>query len=72
VLQGSRDAKTPHGAAVRHIEALRKAGPVQLFTDFGGGHWVLWADSPCHADEVMQFVLGEEALARCVSIKLSH
>lgn len=72
VLQGSRDAKTPHGAAVRHIEALRKAGPVQLFTDEGGGHSVLWTDRQCSAAEVMQFVLGKEAPTRCVTITHQH
>ena len=72
VLQGSRDAKTPHGAAVRHIEALRKAGPVQLFTDEGGGHSVLWADRQCSAAEVMQFVLGKGAPTRCVTITYRH
>jgi len=72
VLHGDRDAKTHYGAALRHIEALRRAGPVQLFTDEGGGHSVLWADARCSADEVRQFVLGDEVKTRCVVITLSH
>lgn len=72
VLHGDRDAKTDYGAALRHIEALRKAGPVQLFTDPGGGHSVLWADDKCSADEVKQFVLGDEVKTRCVVVTYSH
>ena len=72
VLHGDRDAKTDYGAALRHIEALRKAGPVQLFTDQGGGHSVLWADDKCSADEVKQFVLGDEVKTRCVVVTYSH
>lgn len=72
VLHGTRDAKTPYGAAQRHIAGLRKAGAVQLFTDEGGGHSVLWADAKCSADEVKQFVLGDEVKTRCVVITLSH
>lgn len=72
VIHGDRDAKTPHGAAVRHIEALRKAGPVRLYTDVGGAHFVLWTDGACSQAEVMQFVLGEEAPTRCVTITMSH
>ncbi|MGF6274792.1 pimeloyl-ACP methyl ester carboxylesterase [Massilia sp. UYP11] len=71
VIHGRRDAKTPYGAAVRHIEALRKAGPVQLFTDEHGGHFVLWADRTCGAAEVMQFVLGEDAPTPCVPVTSS-
>ncbi|WP_306392091.1 alpha/beta fold hydrolase [Telluria beijingensis] len=72
VLHGDRDAKTHYGSAVRHIEALRKAGPVQLFTNELGGHFVLWADDKCTTDEVMQFVLGDEVKTRCVVITYSH
>ena len=72
VLHGDRDAKTDYGAALRHIEALRKAGPVQLFTNQGGGHSVLWADDKCSADEVKQFVLGDEVKTRCVVVTYSH
>ncbi len=72
VIHGDRDAKTSYDGALRHIEALRRAGPVKLLTDWGGGHSVLWGGGQCNADEVMQFVLGEEAVARCVSITFSH
>lgn len=72
VIHGRRDAKTPYDAAVRHIEALRKAGPVRLYTDEHGGHFMLWADRACSAAEVMQFVLGKDAPTRCVTIAYSH
>jgi len=68
VIHGTRDAKTPYDAAQRHIAALRKAGPVTLYTQEEGGHFVLWADQSCSTEEVMQFVLGADAPTRCVSI----
>ena len=72
VIHGDRDGKTAYGAAVRHIEALRKAGPVRLFTAEGGGHFVLWTDGACSEAEVRQFVLGEQAPQRCATIARSH
>lgn len=68
VIHGARDAKTPYDAARRHIAALRKAGPVTLYTDEMGGHFVLWADQGCSTEEVRQFVLGPDAPPRCVSV----
>lgn len=72
VLHGDHDGKTSYDGAVRHIEALRKAGPVQLFTAEGGGHFVLWTDNSCGGAEVMQFVLGKDAPSRCVAITYNH
>ena len=71
VIHGTRDAKTPYDAAQRHSAALRKAGPVTLYTQQEGGHFVLWADRSCSTEEVMQFVLGADAPTRCVSVS-SH
>jgi pimeloyl-ACP methyl ester carboxylesterase len=72
VLQGTRDAKTPYDAAVRHVAALRKAGPVELFSVEDGAHFALWADRACASHAVRRFVLGEEEQGQCVTIKLSH
>ena len=72
VIHGDRDGKTSYDGAVRHIAALRKAGPVRLFTAEGGGHFVLWTDQSCAASEVMQFVLGKDAPSRCVAITFNH
>ncbi|MDB5748433.1 MAG: alpha/beta hydrolase [Massilia sp.] len=67
VIHGDRDGKTPYDAALRHIERLRKAGPVQLYTASGVGHFVLWADQGCARAEVTRFVLGNKAGERCVA-----
>lgn len=67
VIHGDRDGKTPYDAAVRHIEVLRKAGPVQLYTAKNGGHFVLWSDRMCARAAVKKFVLAEEKLPDCVS-----
>jgi pimeloyl-ACP methyl ester carboxylesterase len=72
VIHGDRDGKTPYDAAVRHIEVLRKAGPVQLYTAEGGGHFVLWSDSGCARAAVTKFVLGDEVRSKCVSIRTAH
>jgi len=72
VIHGDRDGKTAYGAAVRHIEALRKAGPVRLFTAKGGGHFVLWSGGACGEAEVRQFVLGEKPPQRCETVARSH
>jgi pimeloyl-ACP methyl ester carboxylesterase len=72
VIHGDHDGKTPYDAAQRHIAALRKAGPVQLHTAEGGGHFVLWSDAGCAHAEVTRFVLGKEAGRRCVMISSSH
>lgn len=68
VLHGRRDAKTPYDAAVRHVEALRKAGPVTLHADDDGVHFMLWTSQSCAAFEARRFVLGEEETGRCVSV----
>ena len=65
VIHGDRDGKTPHDAALRHIERLRKAGPVQLYTARGVGHFVLWADRGCASATVRQFVLGKKGSVQC-------
>ncbi len=67
VIHGDRDGKTPHDAAVRHIGALRAAGPVQLYTAAGKGHFVLWADR-CARHEVRAFVLGKDDGKRCATL----
>lgn len=72
VLQGNRDSKTPYDAAVRHIEALRRAGPVQLFTAEGDGHFVLWANTLCAGATIKKFVLGKEDTSECVAVRSSH
>jgi pimeloyl-ACP methyl ester carboxylesterase len=65
VIHGDRDGKTPYDAAVRHVERLRKAGPVRLYTAAGTGHFVLWADRGCARAEVKKFVLGKKSGAHC-------
>ncbi|MBZ2206690.1 alpha/beta fold hydrolase [Massilia soli] len=72
VIHGDRDGKTPHDAAVRHIAALRKAGPVQLHTAREGGHFVLWSDNSCARHTVAKFVLGSQLKTGCVSVASSH
>lgn len=72
VVHGDRDGKTPYEAALRHIEVLRKAGPVQLFTAEGGGHFVLWSGGKCARAAVKKFVLADQKLPDCVSISSSH
>lgn len=63
VLHGDRDGKTPYDAALRHIAALRKAGPVRLYTASRTGHFVLWADRDCAHAEARDFVLGKAGSA---------
>ena len=72
VVHGDRDGKTPYDAALRHIEALRKAGPVQLHTARDGGHFVLWSDKGCARHAVAKFVLGDALKTECVSVISSH
>lgn len=72
VLHGTHDAKTPYAAAQRHIAALRRAGPVQLFTVEEGSHFVLWPNRGCAGNAVRRFVLGDEEQALCVSVTCSH
>lgn len=67
VIHGDRDGKTPYDAAVRHIEALRGAGPVRLYTAPGKGHFVLWSDR-CARDEIKNFVLGTQDGKRCEAL----
>lgn len=67
VIHGDRDGKTPYDAAVRHIEALRGAGPVRLYTAPGKGHFVLWTDR-CARDEIRNFVLGKNDGKRCEAL----
>lgn len=69
VIHGDRDGKTPYDAALRHIAALRKAGPVQRYTAGEGGHWVLWSDRGCARATVRKFVLGKEEDGRCVMVR---
>ncbi|WP_312518847.1 alpha/beta fold hydrolase [Massilia sp.] len=68
VIHGTRDAKTPYDAARRHVAALRKAGPVELFAVEDGAHFVLWQGSGCSVNAVRRFVLGDEEQARCVTV----
>ncbi|MGJ9417614.1 alpha/beta fold hydrolase [Massilia sp. CMS3.1] len=72
VIHGDRDGKTPYDAALRHIEALRKLGPVQLYTARMGGHFVLWSDTTCAVTEVRRFVLGTDEGKRCVGVPTAH
>ena len=65
VIHGDRDGKTPYAAAQRHIAALRKAGPVQLYTVKGTGHFALWSDAPCARHHMKTFVLGKNAGSAC-------
>lgn len=65
VIHGDRDGKTPYDAALRHIERLRKAGPVRLHTAKGVGHFVLWADRGCVNAVVTSFVLGTKGRGAC-------
>jgi fermentation-respiration switch protein FrsA (DUF1100 family) len=69
VVQGTLDAKTPYDAALRHIAALRKVGPVQLYTVPRGAHFALWSDSGsgCARDAMKTFVTGRRHDARCAS-----
>lgn len=60
VIHGDRDGRTPHDAALRHIQRLRQAGPVRLYTARGVGHFVLWADRGCAKAMVTAFVLGKD------------
>lgn len=66
VIHGEGDAKTDHAAAVRHVEALRKAGPVTLYTAKNDAHFVLWSDRSCARQEVVRFVGGKAEGAACV------
>ncbi len=68
VVHGARDAKTPYSAALRHIDVLRRAGPVALHVGEEDGHFLLWAGQGCVTGEIMQFVLGADAPTRCVAI----
>lgn len=72
VIHGERDGKTPYAAAQRHIAALRKAGPVQLYTVKDTGHFVLWSDATCARHEMKKFVLGKEAGSACISVRSNH
>ncbi|MFC5460761.1 alpha/beta fold hydrolase [Massilia niabensis] len=72
VIHGDRDARTPHDAALRHIERLRKAGPVRLHTARGVGHFVLWADRGCAKAVVTSFVLGTKGRGACAKAVLPH
>ena len=72
VIHGDRDGKTPYDAALRHVGALRKAGPVRLYTAEGGGHFVLWSDTGCARAEVTRFVLGKEVQQRCLRVSSGH
>ena len=77
VIHGEHDGKTPHDAARRHIAALRKAGPVQLYTAGASGHFVLWSDAPRAHAAVTKFVLragryGAPKSARRGSRSQSH
>ena len=72
MIQGERDSKTPHDVALRHIAALRKAGPVRLYTAGGGGHFVLWPDTLCARAEVRTFVLGKDEDKRCAGVRADH
>lgn len=56
VIHGDRDAKTDYDAAVRHVAALRKAGPVRLVTARNEAHWVLWSGRSCAGRDVAAFV----------------
>ena len=69
VIHGTRDAKTPYHAAQRHIAALRKAGPVQLFSVEDGAHFALWPATGCASNAVRRFVLADAQQARCVIVK---
>ena len=71
-IHGDRDGKTPYDAALRHIGALRKAGPVRLYTAEGGGHFVLWSDTGCARADVRTFVLGKDEDKRRVSVRADH
>lgn len=68
VVQGDRDAKTPYDAALRHIAALRKAGPVRLHTAANGGHFVLWSDAGCARAAMRRFVTGASAAQGCAAV----
>ena len=65
VIHGDRDAKTDYDAAVRHVAALRKAGPVTLYTARNEAHWLLWSDRSCASREVARFVGAEVAGPAC-------
>jgi hypothetical protein len=65
VVQGTLDAKTPYDAALRHIAALRKVGPVQLYTVPRGAHFALWSDSGCARDVMHAFVTGSRHGKHC-------
>lgn len=67
VVQGTLDAKTPYDAALRHIAALRKVAPVQLYTVPRGAHFALWSSSGCARDAMHTFVTGSRHDARCAS-----
>lgn len=71
VLQGELDGKTPYDAALRHIDVLRRAGPVQLYKGERSGHFVLWSNPACAQWTMRQFVLGAAQQQRCVSVS-SH
>lgn len=60
VIQSALDPKTPYAAAMRHVEALREAGPVDVTTVENGSHYVLWAMPGCFTPAVRAFVLGQE------------
>lgn len=58
VIQAALDPKTPHGAALRHVEVLRKAGPVEVTTVENGAHFVLWTMPSCFEQAARAFVDG--------------
>lgn len=72
VVQGTRDAKTPYDAALRHIAALRRVGPVQLYTVSRGAHFALWSDSGCAQAAMQAFVTGGRHDTRCASTTLGN
>jgi len=58
VVQSALDPKTPYAAAMRHVAALRQAGPVEVATVENGAHFVLWAMPGCFTPAVRAFVVG--------------
>jgi pimeloyl-ACP methyl ester carboxylesterase len=57
VLQSALDAKTPYAAAMRHVEALRRSGPVELTRIEHGAHFTLWSMPGCFVRSERAFVL---------------
>lgn len=68
VLQGDRDPKTPYDAALRHVDKLRKAGPVRVHTERFGSHFVLWSGAGCSREAVRRFVLGDTSKEACIEV----